>query len=190
MKVKLFVFFSILTLGIAYGIWDQFAPPIGVSIVPAEEKKTPSGDTVPNIEMTALDGKTYHLHDFKGKTLLINFWATWCPPCVAEFPHLLYLAQKYPDNFILIPISIDRNAVDIERFFMQFSEKMQNVLMANNVILIHDPIQAITRDTFKVYRYPESLIINPDLEIIKKIVGVVDGNDKRLHKMIQTGKPH
>jgi thiol-disulfide isomerase/thioredoxin len=59
--------------------------------------------------MTDLDGKTWRPEDHRGKVLLINIWATWCPPCRAETPDLVEVANKYaPKGLDAVGISVDR----------------------------------------------------------------------------------
>lgn len=66
------------------------------------------------IDFTGVDilsGKTVKLSDYKGKVVLVNFWATWCDPCRSEIPDLIALQKKYPDDIVIIGVSID-NTVD------------------------------------------------------------------------------
>ena len=60
--------------------------------------------------VTDLDGKTISMADLKGKVVLVNFWATWCPPCRAEIPDLVRLQEKYRDKLVVLGISEDEDA--------------------------------------------------------------------------------
>ncbi|MBF0214616.1 MAG: TlpA family protein disulfide reductase [Magnetococcales bacterium] len=59
-----------------------------------------------NTPLTATDGKTLRLTDFKGKVVLVNFWATWCPPCLEEIPALVLLQNRYKEKGLVV-IGID-----------------------------------------------------------------------------------
>ena len=77
------------------------------------------GTEAPDFEVTTLAGKTIKLSDLKGKVVLLQFWATWCPPCMEELPHVRAVAEQYGSNpgFLLLGISLDydepslRNAI-------------------------------------------------------------------------------
>jgi peroxiredoxin len=69
--------------------------------------------------LSDLDGKTWHLHDLQGKIVLVNFWATWCPPCRKEMPDLQALYDKYKDQgFVVLSIS-DEDAAKVSPFIAQ-----------------------------------------------------------------------
>ena len=53
--------------------------------------------------LTDLSGKTWHLQDLRGKVVLVNFWATWCPPCSKEMPDLQALYDKYKESGLVVP---------------------------------------------------------------------------------------
>ena len=64
------------------------------------------GEEVPDITFTALDGKSYTLSDLKGRRVVLDFWATWCPPCRQELPHFIRLTEENSaDDLIIIGIS-------------------------------------------------------------------------------------
>ncbi len=91
--------------------------------VPAESDpaETPSGGTVaPNFKLTSTDGKTIDLSSFRGKVVIVDFWATWCPPCKAEIPDFIKLYSKYKDNgFQMLGISLDQNGLQAVVPFMK-----------------------------------------------------------------------
>jgi thiol-disulfide isomerase/thioredoxin len=61
--------------------------------------------TIPHLVLKTIDGKTLDSNDFKGKVVLVNFWATWCPPCRDEIPDLIKLQEHYKDQLVVIGIS-------------------------------------------------------------------------------------
>jgi thiol-disulfide isomerase/thioredoxin len=71
--------------------------------------ETQSARPAPEWKLQNLEGKTVRLADFKGKVVLLNFWATWCPPCRAEIPDLIALQKQYADKgLVVIGVSMDQ----------------------------------------------------------------------------------
>src|SRR5262247_962582 len=60
--------------------------------------------TVPDLTLKTLDGRTLHTSEWKGKVTLVNFWATWCPPCREEIPDLIKLQERYKDQLQIIGV--------------------------------------------------------------------------------------
>src|SRR5580692_9754482 len=73
--------------------------------------------SVKAITMRTIDGETISSGDWHGKVTLVNFWATWCPPCRAEIPDLVALQDKYRDKLQVIGISQDETGPDVVRRF-------------------------------------------------------------------------
>ena len=72
----------------------------------------------PSFTLRDLNGKTVSLSDFKGKVVVLDFWATWCPPCVKEIPHFIELYEQYKDKgFVMVGISVDREGVSVVKSF-------------------------------------------------------------------------
>ncbi|MCP4109513.1 MAG: TlpA family protein disulfide reductase [Desulfobacteraceae bacterium] len=74
--------------------------------------------TVPNVTTTTIRGEKWELHKQYGKVLLIDFWATWCGPCVASMPKLKELYEKYKDNpnFAMVGVSLDNDEKELKKF--------------------------------------------------------------------------
>jgi thiol-disulfide isomerase/thioredoxin len=71
-------------------------------------QRTEPPKPLPDVAFAAADGKPLALADYKGKVVLVNFWATWCAPCVSEMPSLDQLQQKMgKDTFVVLPLSVD-----------------------------------------------------------------------------------
>src|SRR4029079_10972301 len=96
-------------------------PPEGAAVEPAGEPavvellKDPA--PVSDFTVTGLDGRSISLADLRGKVVLVNFWATWCPPCRAEIPDLIKLQNKYRDKLVVLGISEDEIPVDEVKAF-------------------------------------------------------------------------
>lgn len=77
-----------------------------------------TGAQAPDITVTTLDGKSIQLADLRGKIVLLDFWATWCGPCVEEVPHLVELHKELAgnDNLVMLSVSLDHNKQALTRF--------------------------------------------------------------------------
>ena len=87
----------------------------------SKPKLTASGNPAPDFTVTDIDGKKITLSDYRGKVVLLDFWATWCTPCRAEIPHFVEMQEKYgPQGFQVIGISMDDDAKPVREFYQQF----------------------------------------------------------------------
>src|SRR6476469_9889486 len=90
---------GVLTVALVFAIY------IGM-----HERIVVAGDSAPGFQITADNGKTVSLTDFGGKVLVLNFWASWCPPCVEETPSLSrFAAQMAPSGVVVLAISVDKD---------------------------------------------------------------------------------
>ena len=91
-----------------------------ILLAQTEDKSTytKAGQTVPSFTVTTLDGKTINISDLKGKVVLLNFFATWCGPCMTEMPRVeKEIWQKYKgDNFVVLALGREHSKEELEKF--------------------------------------------------------------------------
>ena len=159
---------ALLIAGITLSLDHQSSIPPA----PAETAKEiiPAAGLAPDFTFTAMGHqKIASLSDFKGRVVLLNFWASWCAPCVIEFPKLRDLAQDYPDELVVLAISSDRSQTDIDKFL-----KKSGITPSANLLIGLDAEKHISQDLFQTIRLPETFIIAPDGRMVKKVIGDTD----------------
>jgi thiol-disulfide isomerase/thioredoxin len=80
---------------------------------PTSAQSLAPGSSLPSASIATLDGERVSLTSFKGKPLLINFWATWCAPCVAEMPELQALYEEHGDKLTVVAIAVEDQKSDV-----------------------------------------------------------------------------
>lgn len=125
---------------------------------------TATGQPAPDFAFETLDGKDHKLSDFKGKAIVLNFWASWCAPCVVEFPQMLALAAAGKNGSIFIFVSQDETMDTVKKFMTKQKIKSPNVLIAL------DRDKSIGQ-AFQTFKLPETYLIDTNLQIRDKIVG-------------------
>jgi peroxiredoxin len=120
------------------------------------------GEQAPNFVLKDLQGKEVSLEDYKGKGVLINFWASWCEPCKAEMPALNNIHKKYKDKGVEV---IGINAGDTELVAKTFTKEMG---LEFPVVL--DP-KGDVQKAYKVIPLPTSFLIDKDGKVVKMITG-------------------
>lgn len=92
----------------------------GSGSIAGETNQIKDHKPAPGWELQDLDGKTVRSTDFKGKVLILDFWATWCPPCRAEIPGFIELQKKYSaQGLAVVGVSVDQASSDIVKSFAQ-----------------------------------------------------------------------
>ena len=125
-------------------------------------------------ELTFLDDKKnlLNLNDFKGKLILLNFWATWCAPCKDEMPSLdRIVVRKELDNLIIFPINIGQE--NLEK-----SLKFFKSLKIKNLKIYFDSSLTLTKK-FGLRGIPTSILLNKDGLEFARIIGSIDFEDEK-----------
>ncbi|PIQ81670.1 MAG: hypothetical protein COV76_07675 [Candidatus Omnitrophica bacterium CG11_big_fil_rev_8_21_14_0_20_64_10] len=112
---------------------EPAGPPARNESQPAAAKTAPAQTrpAAPDFQVTRLDGEPFSLAAQRGKVVLVDFWATWCPPCVAEVPHFKELYPAYRDRgFEMIALSVDEQGERVVRSFAARNQLNYPVAMA------------------------------------------------------------
>ncbi|MGH8066548.1 MAG: peroxiredoxin family protein [Candidatus Entotheonellia bacterium] len=120
----------------------------------------------PDFTLMTLAGQPARLREFRGKLVLLNFWATWCAPCLHEMPSMERLYQTFKQtDFVLLAVSMDRQGEEVARPFVE------NLKLTFPVLL--DSTLEVSRQ-YSVRGLPTSYLIDPDGRLIGAVIGARD----------------
>jgi len=119
---------------------------------------------VPDFTLPDLAGRPVSLSQFKGKVILVNLWASWCAPCVKEFPSLKRLVEHYKGKLVVLAASHDHNRDDLESFIKAFGD------VPADFVIVWDK-DRITSGLFGTDQLPDTYIITKEYKLIRKVAG-------------------
>jgi thiol-disulfide isomerase/thioredoxin len=125
---------------------------------------------LPELTFHTLDGRPVSLSEFRGKILVLNIWATWCAPCVKEFPSLQRLAEKMGGQLVVLAVSQDKLRDDIEYFIKAFGKTPKDFVIAWDKDRVS--AQALGTDVL-----PETYIVSPEGRLVRKVAGETSWDD-------------
>jgi thiol-disulfide isomerase/thioredoxin len=137
-------------------VWADNAPGSERSLAPAWK-------------LQDLDGKTVSSDDFKGKVVILDFWATWCPPCRAEIPGLIDLQKAYgKQGLMVVGVSVDQGGADVIKPFLEKFGMNYPVLVADDKV----------QQTFGGFdAIPVTLVIDRQGRIVKRHLGLTEKDE-------------
>jgi len=160
--------------------WERLLPAlIGVLVVAliavvAESTREPItevGDTAPGFALVTDDGQRLTRSQFGGQLLVLNFWATWCVPCIEELPSLNQFQKQFASSgVVVLGVSVDQN----ERAYWQFLKRAGVTFRTSR-----DP-QADLSSRYGTFKYPETYVIDRNGKVVQKHIGPRDWMDERL----------
>ena len=123
------------------------------------------GELPPAFTLPDLNGNMHALADLRGRVVVLNYWATWCPPCLEEMPSLEKLHQALVSKGLsVIAVSVDERFGDIEAFVDRFGLSF---------LVLHDNGKKVSR-RYQTFKYPETYIIDRNGRLKSKVVGPRD----------------
>ena len=124
-----------------------------------------AGELVPDFELPDLNGRLKRLADLRGQVVVLNYWATWCPPCVDEMPSLEKLHRTLEDEGLaVVAVSVDERFSDIVDFVKSYGLTFT---------ILHDNGRKVAR-SYRAFKYPETYIIDRDGRLKSKVIGPRD----------------
>jgi len=134
----------------------------------------------PPFLVTDLDGKPVSTAQLRGKVVIVNFWATWCPPCRAEIPDLIALQSKYKNGLQIIGVSVDEDASpeDVKAFAKQFGMNYPIVMGAS-----------IAKEYGGIPALPTSFVVNKDGGVVQKHMGMLKPSEIEAEVRALLGMP-
>ncbi len=139
--------------------------------------KVEVGDRAPEFNITGDDGQGLRLADFSGKFVLLNFWATWCPPCVDEMPSLNLVQERLSGRgLVVLGISVDENKDEYEGFL-----ESANIRFPTG----RDPERQAST-LFGTVKYPETYLIDRDGIVIRKYIGPEDWSQAEIFNYLSS----
>ena len=171
--MKLYLKASIVTLvlglliGVVFWKWEQTTVEVGggqrIESISSWEK-----NGVPPFSGKLLDGNEFVLASMQGRPFILSFWASWCGPCVEEFPSMISLVEKLGGKVDLVAVSQDSSKEDIEAFLKAFPGARNP-----HIHIVWDESHEIG-NLYNADRLPESYVIGSELKLVKRVVGSIN----------------
>jgi thiol-disulfide isomerase/thioredoxin len=139
-----------------------------------------NGEPAPPFLVPDIDGQIVSTAAWQGKVVLVNFWATWCPPCREEIPILIELSRRYPDKLLVIGVSMDdAPAEDVKDFATAVGINYPIVMRSRELVYAYGGVPAL----------PTSFLINEEGRVVQKHVGLFPGGVYEIEVRALLGLP-
>ena len=139
------------------------------------ERVVVAGDSAPDFVITADNGRSVSVPNFGGKLLVLNFWASWCGPCVQETPSLSKFARDYSGKgVVVLGVSVDKDPQAYQRFLQKYTPGF----MTARDLKIHED--------YGTFMYPETYIIDSKGKVVLKIAEAADWTDPKVTSYIDS----
>ena len=126
-----------------------------------------------------INGTIINTDDYLGKVVMLNFWATWCGPCLAEMPHLQKIQDKYKDDLVLISINVDE---------ARNKSKVKPLIKSRGYtfIVVYDSSRTLTAALNPQMTLPYNIIIGTDGNIVWQEAGYHPGKEEAIKKILDS----
>jgi peroxiredoxin len=164
---SLFILGLLIGISLAVLIWIGFGP---MKVWNRLLRRSPEsilapaqGQPAPDFTLQSIDGKKVQLSDFKGKNVILNFWATWCTPCKLEMPLLQQSADENSSDLVVLAINYDESEAEVNQFIDELGLRLD---------VLYDPGGKINRE-YRVLGYPTSIFIDKSGKIQFRHMGIL-----------------
>jgi cytochrome c biogenesis protein CcmG, thiol:disulfide interchange protein DsbE len=159
------------------GVFVMLFAFVGVLYQSLHDNVVNAGDRAPDFSIKADNGKVLTARDFGGKLLILNFWATWCPPCVHEVPSLNKLESLLgPKGLVVLGVSEDQDPKAYQEFKDRFHVTYTTA---------RDPSKE-TKVKYGTIQIPETYIIDTRGKVIEKIISEADWSSEQMIQHVQS----
>lgn len=136
------------------------------------------GQEAPDFTLTNIQGQNVSLADLKGKVVILNFWATWCPPCREEMPSMEMLYRKFKDQgLVILAVNVEKDGQKLVQSFLQRTPYTFPILFDGD---------AAVQNRYQIFRYPETVIIDRNGKIVERVVGAIDWTSDQAVELIKS----
>ncbi len=144
---------------------------VGVVASTLRDHNVVAGDSAPSFEATAETGRKVSVDSFGGRVLVLNFWATWCPPCISELPSLNEMARELKGSgVVVLGISVDKDKAAYDKFLKKVKLNFETS---------RDPGADISSE-YGTSKYPETYVISRDGKVLEKFISDRDWMDPQI----------
>jgi thiol-disulfide isomerase/thioredoxin len=145
--------------------WKEPSLPVNQSPVGFQLIKQMESQGVPDIDLVKLDGTPFQLSSLRGKIVIVNFWASWCNPCVEEFPSLVKLISQFNKDVVVVAVSEDETREDMQAFMKAMG------LPKPGFEMLFDNAKK-NMQAYGVEKIPETFLVGRDGKLIRKVLGI------------------
>lgn len=138
------------------------------------------GEAVPDFGLIDFDGRVKPISAWRGKTVMLNFWASWCAPCRDELPTLDKLSKAAGPTLMVAAVSLDDDRNLAREFLLQGGY---------HIVSYSDPRREIARAIFDLSVLPATVVIGPDGKLIARVSGARDWSDARQLRAVGVSAP-
>lgn len=170
-----------LMAGSTYLVWraGRVAPASQTSAGPPVIRFASNSEPAPSMVIQDLSGKITSMDDLKGKVVLVNFWATWCPPCRVEIPEFIKLQEKHRDRLQIIGISEDDDPETVREFVKTAGINYPVVMATPELLAAYGGVAAL----------PTTFVVDTEGRVVQRHLGLLSAENYDLEIRALTGLP-
>ena len=182
-KIVATLFFVFVILGVFYFVYSaiqsDLSPELGDIENQTQKIESMMVAGVQDFQAPTINNTSFKLSQLSHKVIIINFWASWCGPCVEEIPSLLKLINDSNGQVALVALSLDNDEKQMIEFLKNYDTSNPNIFW------LKDPNYTLA-ESFGTFKLPESYVLNKDKMLVRKISGSIDWAEEDILSLINS----